>query len=337
VNIFSFDPEQHRPAWDRQGWVHVPSAVHPEFLEELQRFVADRQKATGVLQGAGIKGAKGQYLYEPPAGVDLVAQLAEQLGPLCGLDAGLLTLSERHIKAYQHDADPDPPAHKDRRASQVAVGLAIEVPPGSKLEVYPETDVGPNPFLDAGLRDSLEADEVPEHVLRDAPCVVIEDAPGDLVAFRGSAVWHRRIRSAGTVNLYLKVNEFGSDPLGEDPRSLDRRARTESALAASAGTAGGLSRFVPVLSRRLEWFGVHHGHGGFCQPMAKVWEREAIPVSQEELSLLRSLAGPSDTPASRSGVPELEASLRRLARRGVIDLLTATSDGPSAPISPDGR
>ena len=35
--------------------------------------------------------------------------------------------------------------------------------------------------------------------------------------FYGSEIWHLRRRSAGSVNLYLKFNDFDYDPLGEDP------------------------------------------------------------------------------------------------------------------------
>jgi hypothetical protein len=33
--------------------------------------------------------------------------------------------------------------------------------------------------------------------------------------FRGHRTWHLRENSAGAVNLYVKVNDYGADPLGE--------------------------------------------------------------------------------------------------------------------------
>lgn len=51
-----------------------------------------------------------------------------------------------------------------------------------------------------------------------------------MIAFRGSAIWHCRRRAAGAINIYLKMNDFNSDPLGEDPVTDARRSATLAAL-----------------------------------------------------------------------------------------------------------
>lgn len=330
MSIFSFDPAHHRETYERQGWAHIQGGVRSEFLDELRHSVTERRKMAETLHGSGIAGAKGQYIYEPPAGLNLVGELFDMVSGLAGLDRERLTLSERHIKAYDHDADPDPPAHKDRHASQVAVGVSVEVPTGSRLVLYPQTDVRPNPFLDTGLRPSLEPCELPEVILQGAPAVEISDSPGDVLIFAGSAAWHRRTRSAGAVNLYLKVNDFDSDPLAEDPSTPARRARTEAALD---GLPGASSPLVPVLARRLEWFGARHGHGGFAQPMAKVWDQAPFPLSDEELELLLSLTDRKTWAVLAKQGPQVDEHLRRLSRRGVLDLLPGNTM-PTAQASP---
>src|SRR5947208_3199867 len=132
-------------------------------------------------------------LYHFPAGGDYFAQLREAVGGVCGLAADRLVLSERHIKAYDHDAKAAPLAHKDRFASEVSVGFSVNVPAGSTLVLYPDDEVGVNPFnSSAELRASLSPEEVPERTLRHARRVEIEDGPRDVVMFRGNAIWHLR-------------------------------------------------------------------------------------------------------------------------------------------------
>src|SRR5438067_389013 len=78
-------------------------------------------------------------------------------------------LSERHIKAYDADARPEPDAHKDRFASEISVGIAIRVQPGSTLVLYPYDEVGVNPFnSSAELYASLSSTEHPRVALRSA-------------------------------------------------------------------------------------------------------------------------------------------------------------------------
>src|SRR5207244_10064563 len=98
---------------------------------------------------------------------------------------------------------------------------------------YPAVHVGVNPFnVSPALRQVLEPEELPEVALKDAPAVEIDDSGGDVMLFPGSAVWHYRRNASNAVNLYLKLNDFDSDPLAEDPSTPLRRARTLEALAA---------------------------------------------------------------------------------------------------------
>jgi hypothetical protein len=310
MKVFSFSPAAYRDTYERQGWVHVRDGLTPEFLETARRIVAQAE-ADRPLGGRGIAGAKSQFVFEfpDPAHYD---ELFDVVAELCGLDRPAVTLSERHIKAYESDADPDPIAHKDRFASQVSMGLSLVVPDGSHLVLYPEDDVWENPFLNTALRDSLEDDQLPEVVLRDARGVEIHDAPGDVVVFRGSAFWHLRRRSADTVNIYLKFNEFGADPLGEDPGTPRRREATLGRLDDDLVDA------VPALSRRFDSvFRELRREGWPERVFANVWGQNPFPVSDDEVALLRSVDG-------RRTVAELGADpslVRRLARRGALDLL----------------
>ena len=213
MQIFNFDPAEHHEDFARDGWLHVPSGIDGDFLDQLQGFVKQRFQ-THHVSGRGIGGTKEQAVYEFPDGVDFPGELFDVVSTATGLQRESMTLSERHIKHYDQDAPADPPAHKDRLSSQISVGLSIDIPRGSSLVLYPHEHREANPFnVSAALRESLPEEELPENLLRDATEVVIEDEPGDVVMFHGSSMWHKRRKGAGAVNMYLKLNDFGSDPL----------------------------------------------------------------------------------------------------------------------------
>ena len=124
-------------------------------------------------------------------------------------------------------------------------------------------------------------------------------------------MWHKRRNAASATNLYLKFNDFGSDPLGEDPSTPARREATRETLA-----NGEIGARVPVLARRLDTI----ARSRTRQPgreivIADVWGEGKVPLSAAEAELLANLNGGS--------VADLRAddAIRRLAARGVIDLV----------------
>jgi hypothetical protein len=285
------------------------------------------QTDSRTLAGEGIKGAKDQFLFALPAGTDHHVELFDVVAGLCGLRRETMTLSERHIKAYDVNADPEPHPHKDRLASQVAVGISVTVPEGSHIVLYPDDHREVNPFLSIGLRDSLEPDQLPEVLLRGCREVVVHDRPGDVLVFPGSSIWHLRRHSAGTVNLYLKFNDFDSDPLGEDPEAAARSAGTAAILASDAAA---MLASVPRLSRRFDSIVRERSRVGWQErSSASVWGSAPVPLSDGEEALLKLLGGPASVAELAAGAGHGMAAdaavlaLRRLASRGVVDLIAA--------------
>jgi hypothetical protein len=325
VHVFGFDPSEYRERYARDGWVHVQGGVDPDLLSELREFASRRVHAHHV-SGRGIGGKKQQAVFEFPAAVDFPDHLFDVVAAVAGLRRENMTLSERHIKAYDADAPADPPAHKDRLSSQVSVGLSIAVPAESHLVLYPYAHREVNPFnVSAALRESLTEEQLPENLLRGARELVIHDRPGDVMMFQGSSIWHKRRNGAGAVNLYLKFNDFGSDPLGEDPRTPRLREATLAALR-----DGDLSRRVPVSARRLDTITRQlTREPGVEVLQADVWGAGPVRLTEDDFALLRSLDGSRtagqivDAAASAGRQAEaVEAALRRLAARGVVDLVT---------------
>jgi len=317
IKVFGFDPAPYREQYADQGWVHVEQGLTPEFLEVLQDF-ARRSFGDHVVTGRAIGGTKEQALYEFPEDVDFPGELFDVVAEVAGLQRETMTLSERHIKAYDHDAPARPTAHKDRISSQVSVGLSIDIPAGSALVLYPDDDRGVNMFnVSAALRASLAPEEQPDVVLRDAREVVIEDRPGDVVMFPGSSMWHLRRDAARAVNLYLKMNDFGSDPLGEDPATRQRLESTRAAL-----NDGDLGQRIPVPARRLDTVTRQYTRDGWSEIVqASVWDRDPVTLSLEQFDLLRRLDGRRSVRDLAGDEAAVEATVRRLADRGVLDLL----------------
>lgn len=315
MKVFAFDPADYREQFLAQEWIHIKNGIDPEFLEVLRRYARESLEASR-LQGFGIKGKKEQSLFEFPAGVDYPGELFDVVAELCGLDRVGMTLSERHIQDYDDDADPNPLPHKDRFASQISLGFSIDIPAASKLVLYPFEHREINAFNSShALRASLRPDELPEEVMRTAREIVLDDEPGDIVAFYGSTTWHLRRHAAGAVNLYCKFNDFGCDPLGEDPTTAERRSHTLDALANGNGH---LAQLTPVISRQFDLVTRHYTRDWQEVLQASVWNGDSFGITERQYELLQTIDGTRKL--SELG-PDAEADLRLLAQHGAVDLV----------------
>jgi hypothetical protein len=314
VKVFSFDPSEHRETFLSQGWLHVKSGVTPAFVEVMKDFVA-RELSEEQLKQFALAGKKGQGKFDFPPEVDFPGEMFDVIAEVCDLDRDTIALSERHINAYNHDAKPDPAPHKDRDASKVSVGLCIERA-DSEVVIYPGASRERNPYVSAATYyDSLPDDQKPEHTLTEDQAVAIRDEPGDVVMFYGSEIWHLRRRSAGSVNLYLKFNDFDYDPLGEDPTTIERQERTRQVLQSSNGE---LKDAVVKPSRQLEQLTHLYSRNQLQVRQAKIWGRNPLPLDEQEFHIVQSLNG--GKPVSALGEDAAE-HVRRLAEHGVVDLL----------------
>ena len=318
MRIFAFDPDDYRDHYREHEWVHIKNAIAPEFLEVLQQYARERLEASR-LADLGIKGKKEQSLFEFPPDVDYPNELFDVVSRMCGLNRETMTLSERHIQDYEPNADPNPLPHKDRFASQVSLGFSIDIPEASKLVLYPWDHRQVNAFNSShDLRASLKPDELPEVVVQTARELVLDDEPGDVVAFAGSTTWHLRRNAADAVNLYCKFNDFGCDPLGEDPRTPELRERTLEALAAANGT---LAERVAVLSRRFDSVQRHYTRDWNPVLRARVWGDDSFGITEAQERVLREADGRRSLREVIAAAGAGESETRQLAELGAIDLL----------------
>ncbi|MEA2468710.1 MAG: hypothetical protein QOJ57_2836, partial [Thermoleophilaceae bacterium] len=222
----------------------------------------------------------------------------------------------------------EPPAHKDRFPSQVSMGFSISIPAESKLVLYPYSHRETNPFnTSAGLRRHLQPHELPEVALKDARELVLDDADRDVVMFPGSTTWHLRRNAANALNLYLKFNDFGLDPLGEDPFTDSRRSRTLAAVSSGSEALDGL---VPVLSRRLDTVSRTATRDGWREVLeARVFGEEPIGITDLQHEAITTLDG-TETVAALAGrlargsdSADAARQIAWLAEHGVLDLVDA--------------
>lgn len=321
--MFSFDPAQCAGQFAAEGYVHIPHGVTKEFYAKMAKQVDEYMK-TKLLKEFAI-GDKQQARYEFPEDADYVNELFGAVGRVCGLDPKELVLSERHIKGYEANADQEPHAHKDRFASQISVGISVHVREGSTLVLYPYDDTAVNPFnASTLLRASLSPDRYPEPTLKRARRVEINDAAGDVIIFRGHQFWHLRANPALTTMLYLKLNAFNCDPLGEDPKTEEYKKRTQVAVSMNDHQ---LENMVPMIGRRVDYFHRHYNRDWVEVLGVVLWGEKHFTVDGDEFSALQQMDGKRTV---RSVVQSMNGNVnraemlkkfRRLATRGVIDLV----------------
>ena len=216
--LFTFAPADYAAHYREHGYALVKGGVSGEFLDFIEAELANCEREQDDISSRFDKrGRKQQYLFNFPEELPLVTELASTMGRLTGVPSDELVISERHIKVYPVDARPDPPPHKDRRASQIALGIPIVNPPEARLFLYPHHQRFENPFdsYDEFVRSLPEADR-PENSLKGVSPVVVDTHPGDLIVFEGSSIYHERMRAAGSKILYLKMNALGLNPIGEN-------------------------------------------------------------------------------------------------------------------------
>jgi len=322
--MFNFDPILYADAFAEHGFVHIENGLKECFHGQLVKYVEDRFDEKHLKEFA--RGDKQQAMYEfLEAGH--YDELRELVATVAGIEANSLTLSERHIKEYEPSADPYPLAHKDRFGSEFAVGFSIRVPEGSTLVVYPDDDVNANPFNSTvELRASFSPEMLPEPNLKLAHRVEIQDRPGDVQIFRGSAMWHMREHGAGTTVLYLKLNTYNCDTLGEDPHTSEIRQRTLS--VANSSTSAWTSA-IPVIARRVDY--IHRRYDRDWRDLfgVVIYGQPHATITEAEFTTLRAMDGRRTVSElcsylERSGTAnEVSEAILRLSRRGIVDLLTA--------------
>lgn len=213
--VFKHDPGVLRDEFEQNGYVHLKDVLGDNFLAHLSAFYEQTQAEDYREQeNWKIYGKKRQFLYNFASHEDAI-EFRDGMAKLIGVDEDALTISERHLKVYDQDAEEWPAPHKDRAASAVSIGLPIHLPEGSSVCVFPELDFGANREERAVFLTEKDHPDL-EQVYSKEQAVLLNESVGDVVVFLGSSIFHERVKAAGAAILYIKVNDDGRDPLGEN-------------------------------------------------------------------------------------------------------------------------
>jgi hypothetical protein len=212
---FKRDLGAYREQLKRDGYVLLKDVLSEAFMCDLKSYL--ERSRSGDVQEYGrwrIGGKKQQFLYDFPDAT-MAERFREEIAALTGLNAGTFTISERHLKQYDTDAPEYPAPHKDRGASKFSIGLPVYLGPDTSVCVFPKLDRTPNDGERAVFM--TEQDHPGLKDIYDSPdALPLHEALGDMIVFLGSAIYHERIRPRGTSVVYIKVNDEGFDPLGEN-------------------------------------------------------------------------------------------------------------------------
>lgn len=213
----------------RQSYLHLEDVLSADFVDVLQSY---RQRiaanALPEIEEWHIPGKKRQYLFEFPS-MDFLQQFCRGMSEITGEQRDDITIGERHIKVYLEDAPHYPAPHMDRQAAQFTVGFPIHIPQASRVCFFPHLSRAEN----AGERAKylkIAADADMARFYDDERIVKARGKLGDMFIFHGSTIYHERMRSAGSVILYVKINAAGRDPLGEH-ESLLQSLKSKAAIA----------------------------------------------------------------------------------------------------------
>ncbi len=213
--MFNFDPSIARADFEQSGYVHLRGVLKQEAIDNLTDFLDSARRDCVDEKGEWrIYGKKRQFLYDFP-NTEWAEEFRCGMAALTGIDPGEFTISERHLKVYEPDAEPWPAPHKDRAASEISIGLPVAIPENSSACLFPALQPGPN-TEDRAVFLTDRNHPCADQVYQTEECIMLNEQPGDIIVFLGSALYHERVHPAGAAILYIKVNGTGSDPLGEN-------------------------------------------------------------------------------------------------------------------------
>jgi hypothetical protein len=327
IRILNFEPSAYREEWERQGYLHVRNGVNPDFFAPMkERVLAEVNAPRSELADWRFAAKKTQHLFEFDASFDFPRGLYEDVAALTGADVERLTLCERHIKAYDGNANPNPVPHKDRLASEIVIGFPVQVPEDSYLILYPTAPRTENPYQStAEWRELSSPNDDTEALLKHHEPVKLFARPGDIVVFQGAKIFHERVNPANSVLLFLKFNSMRMDPICEDLSTPYLEHRTAELLDALDDEQLMTERLE--VSPRLEKVVAYHNRRDWRPVyLASLWKEKEIPLSNLDAEILKRADRGAQTGALLAqAMPDTEPgqicdAIRRLGRAKLIVL-----------------
>ncbi|WP_224368786.1 hypothetical protein [Hyalangium versicolor] len=328
MKIFTFDPGEAASEFQARGYVHVPRGVSPSLLsyasEQQMRFEQEADPSSQRFR---------ERDFVLPDAETTLEELFDAVATVCGLDRSRMTLAESQLKGYPAGTNAQPALHKDRFASEIAVGIPLRAAPESRFVVYPDQHLEPNPFVSAAMwHRSLDPSQTPQVLFDGVQPVELDVQPGDAVIFRGARAYHGRTHAAGATVLYFKLNALRLDPVAADPST--RRGRENSLLLVDRLRDEEWLTAVAELSPRLTEVRRHYTRDGWQEVLlASVHGERDFRLTELGFRMVRALRGAMRVEQLLREVDIADAQwghaiseLRRMVRFGAIHLV--------APVAP---
>ena len=319
-NIFTFNPESYQDEFAKNGFVLIENGVDADFLKAAIEQAEKQKSEHKDINNQHFKGKKRQYLYEFDEW-DFYENGLKTLAKTASLSEEEATLCERHIKVYETDAVAQVPAHKDRVAAQLTVGIPLFIPEDSHIVLWPNDHLTINPLNTTALwRSDHDEKDLPENILKDIEPVRVYAKPGDVVLFRGNSIHHERENPANAQILYLKLNDMHLDPLAEDPSTLEQQIISQQILTQFDDQK--LLDCVVEVSPRLEKISRHYTRLYWKEVIqAYVTGEQEFTLTEIEFEVFKKIEGQKTISEIifRLGIPESEhinyvPMIRRLAK-----------------------
>lgn len=213
---------------NNESYMHLKDVLSDEFIKLLVE--CGKQIRDGSLEEVTewhIPGKKRQYLFDFPSR-DFLSSFCEGIAQITGYDPEKITIGERHVKVYLEEAPDFPAPHMDRQAAEFTIGFPIEISKGSRVCFFPHMNRDENTGERAIYADVPASTDMQSYY-SDERIEKYKGKVGDMFIFHGSTIFHERIKSSGSMILYIKINASGQDPLGEHASllaKLDAQSRT---------------------------------------------------------------------------------------------------------------
>lgn len=211
---FVKDLAESKSLLQQQNFLHLKDVLSDEFIEVLEQYgreIADDR--LDEIDEWRINGKKRQFLFDFPS-QDLLEAFCESIGGITGHSGSDITIGERHIKVYHEDAEDFPAPHMDRQAAEFTIGFPIYIADDSRVCFFPHLSRNENVGEKASFAKVPDGTNMKQYY-DDDRIVKMKGKIGDMFIFHGSTIYHERIKPAGSVILYIKINASNRDPLGE--------------------------------------------------------------------------------------------------------------------------
>ena len=211
---FVKDLRENKSRLEQQSYLHLENILSDEFVTTLRKYgeqISNNQQEE--IEAWHIPGKKRQFLFDFPS-IEFVDEFCKGIAQITGYPSDQITISERHIKFYLEEAADFPAPHMDRRAAEFTIGFPIHIPEQSRVCFFPHMSRKENTGERAVYAEVPESTNM-EQFYDDDRIVKVKGDIGDMFIFYGSTIFHERIKGAGSIILYIKINAAGRDPLGE--------------------------------------------------------------------------------------------------------------------------